>query len=82
MTFGRMVRRRIWGFVGKIRMIPPPEIVCSGVRVIRWPCIVVVKGIGLFNGEVLRYLTKMTLIHKVPLSTTRFTNIQMTMYST
>jgi len=31
----------------------PPRIVCSGVRIIKWPSIVVVKGIGLFNGEVL-----------------------------
>ena len=51
------------GFVEKI------GIVSSGVRVIRWFCIAIVKGIGLFNGEVLRYLTKMTLTHSVPLNT-------------
>ena len=42
------------GFIGKIGMIPPPRIVSSGVGVIRWSCIEIVKGVGLFNGKVLR----------------------------
>jgi len=31
MILERTVRRRIWSFVGKIRVIPPPRIVCSEV---------------------------------------------------
>jgi len=50
----RMVRWRIWSSIGKIGTIPPPRIVSSGVRVIRRSCIEIVKGIGLFNGKVLR----------------------------
>jgi len=46
-----MVRRRIWIFVGKIHVIPPPQIIGIGVGVIVWPSIKVVEGISLFNGE-------------------------------
>jgi len=60
----------------------PPQIVFSGVRVIGRPCIKVVKGISLFDGEVLRLMTKMTLAHNMPLNTTHLTNIYLTIYTT
>jgi len=50
----RMVRRRIWNFIGKFWMILSPWIVCNGVGVIVRHCIEAVKGICLFNGEVSR----------------------------
>jgi len=61
MILGRMVKRRIWSFVGKFLVIPLPRIVYSGVGLIVWPCIKVLEGIGLFNVEVLRQVTKMAL---------------------
>ena len=67
-----------WGLC----MIPPPRIVSSGLMVIMCSRIVAVKAIGLFNGEVLRYLTKMTLTHSVPLNIIYFTKIHLSMYST
>ena len=77
-----MVRRgRIWIFVWKIRVIPPPKIVCIGVGIMR-SSVEVVKGISLFNGELLRQLTEMTLILMMPLNATHFTNSHLTMQPT
>jgi len=44
--------RRIWSFVGKNWVIPPPQTECNGVGVIVWACIEVMEGISLFDGEV------------------------------
>jgi len=35
-------------------VIPPPRIVCIGVRVVVWPSMEVIEGVSLFNDHVLR----------------------------
>jgi len=72
------VRRRIWIFVGKYSVIPLSRIVGIGVGFTVWPSIEVMKGISLFNSEVLGQLVDMALTAIVPVNIEHFTNTHLT----
>jgi len=55
-------------------VLSPTWIEGIGVGVILGCIIEVVESIGLFNGEILKGVAKMTLIPIIPLNSTHFTN--------